>query len=452
MADKNYDAAWLTERGEYFNNLFLEIKDLKTQNVFLGKRICIVGSWNHAREVKEIVEKLDLKIELIADNNPRKQGVSRLGIISQSIESLINEKDIVILVINNFFWKDITIQLKSIGFIEGRDYYVLFGGERYRRSSQAVDDPVPTNEDWKDLIEKANEGFRAYYEINNKYNGLPIWLMHQPSLGDLYIFSLYLPHAMGKRSIQECECVLIVTKNSVKKLAEILGFRHIEIITFDEANKNWLMMLRIAGNEINVHNAVFHGLSNNFQTMVHYSKISFSESFTKWVFRFDKEVDPIYPMFPKRKEHVLKQFEENHLIPGKTVVISPYAGHFVADIPDNEWVRIVEELKRKGYTVCTNTGGPNEHAIPGTVAPFIELQDCVEFVDTAGYFIGVRSGFCDLICNSECKKTIIYETGAPAGDIVFFGFNSMKLGKNIREVINDCIHTNKIIDDILEDY
>ena len=72
--------------------------------------------------------------------------------------------------------------------------------------------------------------------------------------------------------------------------------------------------------------------------------------------------------------------------------------------------------------------------------------------EQAGYFIGIRSGFCDLICMANCKKTVIYETGAPAGSINYFGFERMELGENIKEVINDCINTDELIDELISDY
>ncbi len=44
---------------------------------------------------------------------------------------------------------------------------------------------------------------------------------------------------------------------------------------------------------------------------------------------------------------------------------------------------------------------------------FIELRDCVEFAETAGHYIGVRNGLCDVLCMADCRKIVIYETGAP---------------------------------------
>lgn len=449
--DKKFDAAWLDEREEYFENLYFDIKELKEKKVFENKRIAIVGTWLNAYEVREIMKKLDLHISIIADNNEYRQNISRLGIISQSVESLVEEKNTVILVLNNFSWLEFEIQLLGLGFEKNKDFFVLFGGKKNTKNAlkQLNRGITVSDKDWEKTQDMILTGCNSYLRIDKKYGHIPIWLMHQPSIGDLYIFSCLLPHKMGVRSIAECDCVLVVTKNSVKRLAETLGFKHIELITFEEAHKNWLIMLNLMGDKINVHNAVFHGESTFFQVMINHSSANFRDSFD-YVFEFEKKIAPIYPTFPKRTEYVRELFEKYDLIPGKTVLISPYAGHFRIDLEKENWDYLVGKLKDMGFTVCTNCGGPDEPPLDNTAAPFIEIQDCVEFAETAGYFVGVRSGFCDLLCNADCKKVILYETGTPAGSIETFGFENMGLGKNMIELVNDCTHKDDLMDEILE--
>jgi hypothetical protein len=446
-----YDAAWLDEKDEFLQGLRQEIQALKERGIFEGKKIAIVGSWSRAREIKDIIENLNLELSIIADNNPNKQNVPTLGIITQSVESLMQENEIIILVINNYAWRDLKNQLTMLGFAENINFFVLFGGEK-SENEQGVNELIVPDAEWDRCKIRAIKGYEAYCEIYEKYNHKPIWLMHQPSLGDLYIFSLFLPQAMRVESISECDCILIVTKNSVKKLAGILGFRYIEMITYEEADKNWLTMMKMMDEKVDVHNAVFHGVKLLLGSLVNFSTVNFKDSFTKYVLRLPDDAKPIYPSFPRRTDVVKKIFDDYGLIPHKTVLISPYAGHFIASITKLQWKRLVDELQKKGYSVCTNSGGKNEPALEGTVAPFIDLQDCVEFVEMAGFFIGVRSGFCDLICKAECTKMIIYETGALAGSADFFGFESMGLGENIKEYVNDCINTDDMIDSILKNF
>ena len=235
----NFDAAWLSEREEYFQGLYNDIMKLRDQGKFAGRKIAVVGCWNNFMEVKKIIEQLSLKVSFIADNNPKKQGISRCGIVSQSVESLVDEENIAILVINNMYWKDLRQQLISLQFVENKDFFVLYGGAKFEADAKGTNDTsIIFPRTWDELRLQAWDGFQSYKKINDKYKGLPIWLMHQPSLGDLYIFSLFLPIAIKKKTVSECDCVLIVTKNSTKKLAETIGYKNIELITFEETNKN----------------------------------------------------------------------------------------------------------------------------------------------------------------------------------------------------------------------
>ncbi len=449
--NKKFDIRWLKGREEYFKNLYFEIKKLKEKKVFENKRIAIVGVWGNAYEVREIIEKLGLSISIIADNNEQKQNVSRVGIISQSVESLAEEKDIVILVINNFCWQEFEIQLSGLGLKKDKDFFVLFGGRRNTRNElkKAKQGIIFQGKNWRNIRKLISKGYKSYIKIDEKYGHIPIWLMHPTSIGDLYIFACLLPHKMGVKSVAECDCVLVVTKNSVKRLAEALGFKHIELITFEDAHINWLTMLKAMGDKINVRNAVYHGECNFYVTMYEHSNINFRDTFD-YVFEFEKKMEPIYPTFPKRTEYVRELFEKYDLIPGKTVLVSPYAGHFSIDLQEENWNYFVKKLQDMGFTVCTNCGGPGEPPLDNTAAPFIEIQDCVEFAETAGYFVGVRSGFCDLLCNADCKKIVLYETGSVTGSIETFGFENMGLGKNMIELVNDCNHKDEFMDEILE--
>ena len=81
MGAKNeFEAAWLDERAEYFAGVHSDILKLKFQGVFNGKNIAIVGSWNNAGEINQILLNLGLKL---TQGIPRYLSVS--GRVSKSI-------------------------------------------------------------------------------------------------------------------------------------------------------------------------------------------------------------------------------------------------------------------------------------------------------------------------------------------------------------------------------
>lgn len=446
----NNQAYWTEGRSRYFSGIFEDLKELKELGVFDGKKVAVVGSWNNITPINEIMRELGIKLTNIADNNPQKQGISRIGIISQSVESLKNEDNLVILIINNHFFKELRNQLLGLEFVENRDFFVVFGGEEQRQIC-AMRGNIKIGElGWEDCKQRIQVAYESYSIIYEKYGRKPIWLMHPSSLGDLYIFSLFLPTFYGVDSVDKCECVLIVTKNSVRELATILGYKYVEMITLVEAQKHWLVMMKLLGDEIQVKNAVSYGLSNTYQTLRNYSSVNFADSFYRYVFGMKTMPAPIYPQFPRRTKYVARQFEKGGLVKGRTVVISPYAGHFKSNIKPEQWEKLVKKLTEKGFVVCTNCASDDEKPIEGTVAPFIALKDCVEFLEMAGFFVGIRSGFCDLVCMADCKKIVISESGVPAGSDRFFSFNEMGIGKDIVELVDDCINTDKMLQDIYE--
>ena len=75
------------------------------------------------------------------------------------------------------------------------------------------------------------------------------------------------------------------------------------------------------------------------------------------------------------------------------------------------WAQVVNELNNKGYTVCTNVASKKEKAIKGTIPLFIPYKQLVPFLDEAGYFIGIRSGICEVLASSTCKKIVLYKKG-----------------------------------------
>ncbi len=441
------DTIWSKEDIVFIEEAQKDIIKLKKERVFDGKSIVLIGSWIKHEQVKDMLEVNGLNVSFIADNNPQKQGIMKAGVITRSVESIENNDSLRILVYG-YHSGEICTQLQKNGFKREQDYFILASSLQQEK----IAGHVLNDRTWKEYKECAERGYYSYCKMREIYGDISMWLMHQPSLGDLYMFSIFLPYVYGKNNISECDCLLIVSRNSTKKLAEIIGYKNIELIPLEEASKDWLFMMRLMGDKVNVRNAVFHGLSNSFLSIVPYSSLTFRDGIEKFVLGLNGNTKPLYPIFPSREKHIKKQFKELNLIEDRTVVISPYAGHFVPAITDEQWKMMAIRLKQMGYSVCTNCGSPDEKPIEGTVSAYIDLRDCIAFMERAGYFIGVRSGLCDLICMSECKKHIIYEKNATNNSIAFFGFQNMRIGKNIVEYENDRINTNLIMNEILETF
>lgn len=94
------------------------------------------------------------------------------------------------------------------------------------------------------------------------------------------------------------------------------------------------------------------------------------------------------------------------IIPGKTVILSPYAKSVTA-LKADVWKAIVYHYKNKGYLCYTNTVG-EEEPLPDTLPIRPSLSEMKSVVERAGTFIGIRSGLCDVIREASCKKIALY--------------------------------------------
>lgn len=134
-------------------------------------------------------------------------------------------------------------------------------------------------------------------------------------------------------------------------------------------------------------------------------------------------------------------------IPGKTVLISPFSRALFLE-QDRFFLDLVNHLKRKGYQVFTNLSEPEQAPLPGTLAAYYSLTEICTFVMAGGFFVGARSGLCDLLAYVECKLVAIYPYASPYFD--FFDIQALPAHKaetmQIRQTkqINDDIQ--KIID------
>jgi len=144
------------------------------------------------------------------------------------------------------------------------------------------------------------------------------------------------------------------------------------------------------------------------------------------------------PKFEENPTKIGKWFSSNNFIPNKTIMLSPYSSSNQRYVPQMEfWEKLVEYFKRQGFCVCTNCAG-KEKPVKGTVGVCVPYSELVPFLDKAGMFIGVRSGLCDIIATSTCKKVVIhtYRNGFwPDGrSISYTGLQNIELCNDVAEM------------------
>ena len=115
---------------------------------------------------------------------------------------------------------------------------------------------------------------------------------------------------------------------------------------------------------------------------------------------------------------------------GKTVIISPEANS-VTQLGTGLWNQIIEGMTKKGYTVLVNTKEKEGYCAPNY---FCIYEESVPLLEYAGHFIGLRSGFCDIISSAKCQKVVVYPAKTAKADynehrteIEFCGLKRMRL-------------------------
>lgn len=107
-----------------------------------------------------------------------------------------------------------------------------------------------------------------------------------------------------------------------------------------------------------------------------------------------------------QEQEISAIFSKFGLQKGKTVVIAPYST-CLGGLSDKFWGPIVDSLKARGYSVCSNCNS-TEKPVIGTCGIFIEFKYLLNFINTAGYFIGIRSGLCDVISSCSAHMIVIH--------------------------------------------
>jgi hypothetical protein len=99
---------------------------------------------------------------------------------------------------------------------------------------------------------------------------------------------------------------------------------------------------------------------------------------------------------------------QHQLTRGKIAILCTEAGLTpTGNVGVAFWERLSRTLTERGITPILNQG-PKSSQIVGVRSLAIPLPLFRAVALTAGHFYGVRSGICDLVCDLDCHKCIIY--------------------------------------------
>ncbi|MCM1183102.1 MAG: hypothetical protein NC337_06995 [Roseburia sp.] len=282
------------------------------------------------------------------------------------------------------------------------------------------------------------KGFEEYGKIVNEYGSdVVVFATAWRGTGDYFICGLYLEEYLKVNNIDNY-VFLIPDSGGEPKVTELFEVYHkhtvemkritpMNILAAFSFQKNRQIRYLHHGNQ-NFHN---RSISISDIELAGYKGLHMIDFYLCYGFMLPEHAPKSIPYFDREENIINEMFEENHLIKGKTVLIAPYStGLKQYELPEKFWVELTFHLKERGYTVATNCVG-KEKCISGTVAMNIPYKQTVPFVERAGYFIGIRSGLCDILAGAYCKKIIFHTYRATwwkdGMSIPYTGLNNMGL-------------------------
>lgn len=364
---------------------------VRSENIS-GKQIYLFGAGDYSRYMIRLLASKGMMAEAIIDNDKRKQGAYCAGckVISiDNIKDVCSQNNVYLLCSD--FWKEMKKQLLNVGVSEQQIFVI-------RKKELSL----------KEKVKDAKKGFKVYKDLRKQYENHTIFLCPYTGTGDIYLIGTFWSQYIERQKISDY--IFVVLSKACGRVAKLFPIKN--VVTLDDmAKAKYLIdyyLLKNTNIDMVLLNDGWRELTySHTEWLRGYKGLHFTQLFKKFVFDLDDSVRPIHPAILECSDDIKKLFEEKQLIPGRTVVLSPYS-NTLFDVPESFWISLAEKLRKKGYTVCTNCNGDKESAITGTVGIFVYLDKAPEFVEYAGNFIGIRSGFCDIISGTTANKAILY--------------------------------------------
>lgn len=134
---------------------------------------------------------------------------------------------------------------------------------------------------------------------------------------------------------------------------------------------------------------------------------NFIDSYYWFLFDLDRERSrPTHATFASMTVELKEKLDKMGVVPGRTVILSPVA-YCVKTMEPLFWRLIGRDLEARGYRVFVmlSEDEENEYGFPRIFFPY---RDSAAVLQYAGHFIGLRSGFCDIISEIPCNQVILY--------------------------------------------
>ncbi len=294
-------------------------------------------------------------------------------------------------------------------------------------------------------------GLKIFKKLHRQYRqDCTICICPYKGTGDVYLASAFFKGS----AFDTKKSVFCVIGASNKKISELFRL-NAKVLQFSQKEINSITRLSFfvgleASNVKILHHAPINwhsGINDMFRNI---NGLDFTDLIGYGAFNIKDSKKLAKPHFLEKDDQTDALFGNGKLKKGKTVLLSPFS-YTLSVLPNWFWKKLAKELTKLGYSVCTNLGSKKEKTIEGTEGVFLRYEQLGVFLKNAGYFIGIRSGFCDVISSIPCKKIVLYQPYMFWGDgenIDYFSLNKIGLCDDAIELQHKGIDFFSLIEEI----
>lgn len=382
-----------------------------------GMRVYIYGVNENSRALYRRLKKEDIIVSgFVKDKSDAVQNNTFQGIRILDVEEL-KKKDKNLLLTNGIINDELIKELNDFSACEIKNLPT----EDYMPSVNKIQQIKK----FTDRIAIYLQAFKLYSNMIKRYHAKKVFVFSGQS-GDLFNALVYMGEYLKKANLVN-DYVLTVIGGACLKVAQMFNLCNVEKISETESEK-LISLYELCGEKSNI--VPVHCSERIIKNTVitkldRHKNITLGKMYKYQIFRLNEDSCPQLPVYIRNSQYIDEVFKSNQWVRGRTVLLSPYANSYMDDELMKDWENLSKWLIENNYTVLTNSIGENEPPIPGTKAIGLPLEYVVDFIEQGGFFIGLRSGLCDIISGALCVKIILYrEDFYGRGD--YFTFHCLK--------------------------
>lgn len=386
----------------YYQMMLENLNQLLETGRLLGKKIVLFGHCEATERMLAVLLDYKIPVEGIADNNRAKWGIMCHNCMILPPEKLLQPRcENVEILIASRHYESIAKQLSEWGY--EREIHKIVDYDTFSEFStcEAV---------FTEKKERVRRGCCILRRLKEQYSDKSLLICPYNALGDVYWAISYWPsyclnrytgQSLNQEYVDKCKgsTVVIVTGSGCNQVAGLFGFQNVEILEKENMDELVQAVLFTKDTQAYIahHDRPYTDVNIN---LLNWYPIRFWKLYPCSVYGISLDSPRIFPLREKKRKTFpfLKQ--------GCTVILSPYAKSVIS-MPDSYWEEIAEEWKNKGFLVVTNVNG-EEKPVKGTQSISCSLKELMDIAEYAGFFVGIRSGLCDVLESTKCEKYIVY--------------------------------------------